>query len=141
MAALWTCNDPTCGSVSPTKTETCPKCGGPTKRVGEGAWRGWVMIACGLVLAGMMVLIIAAIGTPLYEAARGEGSDSFTGTAEQAQAILYLFYTIIAFGLVAIANGTHTLITGAQNRIFMVLTFLLLLPLFFFIWMALKDME
>lgn len=141
MSAVWTCREPTCGVIAETKTETCPKCGGPMKRIGEAPWRGWVMIACGVILVGMMGAVVMAIGPQLREAAATGASEGFTGTPEQARAMLYLFYTIIAFGALALANGIYQLVTGAQHKIFIVLTLVLVAVLFFFIWLSLKDMK
>jgi hypothetical protein len=141
MGAVWTCRDATCGRTIDTKTEICPKCGGPTRRVGEAPWRGWVLILCGLILIGMMGAILAAIGGDLREAASTGASDGFTGTAEQARMILYLFYVIIAFGVLSFVNGIYQLVTGAQHKIFIVLTLVMVAVLFFVVYLAMRDMK
>lgn len=141
MAAVWTCNAPTCGRTVDTKTETCPKCGGPMRRVGEAPWRGWVLILCGIILVGMMGAILAAIGGDLGEAAATGTSDGFTGTAEQARMILYLFYVIIAFGLLSLVNGVYQLVTGAQHKAFIVATLLLVVVLFVVLYLVMRDLK
>lgn len=138
---VWTCREPTCGQTFETKTETCPKCGGPMRRIGEAPWRGWVLVLCGLILVGMMGAILVAIGGDLREASTTGSSDGFTGTAQQAQMILYLFYTIIAFGLLSLINGIYQIVTGGQHKIFIVLSLVMVVVLFVVIYLTMKDMK
>jgi multisubunit Na+/H+ antiporter MnhC subunit len=46
-------------------------------------------------------------------------SSSWTGGAESARMVLLLFFALIAFGVVAIANGIYMLVTRQQTRTFM----------------------
>ncbi|MDQ8756018.1 hypothetical protein RCO27_07225 [Sphingosinicella sp. LHD-64] len=141
MAAVWTCQDATCGRTVETKTTTCPKCGGPVRKVGDAPWRGWLGLLCGLFLIGMMGAIIWNLGPALRETIATGSSVGFTGTAEQAQAILYLFYTIIAFGVLALVNGIYMIVTGSQHRIFIILTVLMAALLVFTVYLAVKDIK
>jgi hypothetical protein len=141
MAAVWTCQDATCGRTVETKTTTCPKCGGPVRKVGDAPWRGWLGLLCGLVLIGLMGLVTWNLGPALNETIATGSSDGFTGTAEQAQAILYLFYTIIAFGVLALVNGIYMIVTGSQHRIFIILTVLMTAVLAFTVYLAVKDIN
>lgn len=138
---VWTCREPTCGQTFETKTETCPKCNGPMRRVGESPWRGWVLVLCGVILVGMMGAVLAAIGGDLREAVSTGASENFTGTAEQAQMILYLFYTIIAFGVLSLVNGIYQIVTGGQHRIFIVLSLVMVVVLFVVVYLAMRDLK
>lgn len=138
---VWTCREPTCGQTFETRTETCPKCNGPMRRVGESPWRGWVLVLCGVILVGMMGAVLAAIGGDLREAVSTGASENFTGTAEQAQMILYLFYTIIAFGVLSLVNGIYQIVTGGQHRIFIVLSLVMVVVLFVVIYLAMRDLK
>lgn len=141
MAAVWTCREPTCGRTVDTKTEICPKCGGPMRRVGEAPWRGWVLILCGIFLVGMMTMVLVAIGPDLREAMTTGASDGFTGTAEQARMILYLFYVVIAFGFLSFVNGIYQLVTGAQHKAFIFATVLLVVVLFVVGFLTMKNLK
>lgn len=141
MSAVWTCNDPTCGKTVDTRTEVCPKCGGAMRKVGEGRWRGVVLIICGVVMVAMMGPITYYLGPNLREAMSTGGSDGFTGTPEQARLILYLFYALIAFGVLAFVNGVYQVITSTQNRIFMILNLLVFAVVLFFVFTTMWTMK
>lgn len=134
MAAVWTCQDATCGRTVDTKADACPKCGGAMKKIGESPLRAWAAIVCGVLLIGMMGAILLALGPALNQTIATGGSESFTGTAEQAQAILHLFYVVIAFGALALANGVYMLATGSQHRAFLIVTLLMVLALFYVLY-------
>jgi hypothetical protein len=141
MAAVWTCQDATCGRTVDTKTAACPKCGGPVRKVGDAPWRGWVGLVCGLILIGLMGTIVWQIGPGLREAAATGTSANFAGTAAQAQAMLYLFYTVIAFGVLAMVNGVYMIVTGTQHRIFIILMILMTALLAFTVYLSMKDLK
>lgn len=141
MAAVWTCNDPTCGKTLDSRTDICPKCGGAMRKVGEGRGRGVVLIVCGVVMLGMMGPITYYLGPDLREAMATGSSDGFTGTAEQARLILYLFYALLAFGAVALANGIYQTVTSTQNRVFVVLNFVIFAIVLFFVFTSMWSLK
>ncbi len=131
MGAVWTCQDATCGRTIDTKSDTCPKCGGPMKKIGESPLRAWAAIICGVILVLLMGAITWNLGPDLHQAIATGSAENFTGTAEQAQAILHLFYAVIALGVLSLASGTYMLVTGSQHRIFIILMVLNVLVLLF----------
>lgn len=140
MATVWTCNDTTCARTFDTKTDVCPQCGGATRRVGDSPWRGWLGLFCGLFLVGMMGLVTLNLAPDLNETVRTGASDGFSGTAEQAQWVLYLFYTIIAFGLLATVNGVYMIAQGQQHRIFIILMIAMTVLLLYVVYQAMNAL-
>ncbi|MBX3560299.1 MAG: hypothetical protein KF780_00645 [Sphingomonas sp.] len=134
MAAVWTCQDTTCGRTVDTKSDACPKCGGAMKKIGESPIRAWAAIVCGVLLIGLMGTILLALGPALNQTVATGSSENFTGTAEQAQAVLHLFYVVIAFGVLALVNGIYMLVTGSQHRAFIIVTLLMVLVLFYVLY-------
>lgn len=134
MGAVWTCRDATCGRTVDAQTDACPKCGGPMRKVGESPLRAWAAIASGVLLIGLMGAILMALGPALNQTVATGDSENFTGTAEQAQAVLHLFYVVIAFGVLALANGIYMLVTGSQHRAFIIVTLLMVLLLFYVLY-------
>lgn len=94
---------------------------------GQVRRHGWVQLACGLILTGLMGAVTYNIGPlmlrPGQEAAGGE---RFSGTAGQALLILGLFSLVITIGLMAIVSGLYQIKTGRRNnRIFVIMLVLL----------------
>ena len=120
MAAYTVCRNPKCATLVEGKVAACPKCGGAMRTVGESPWRGIVLLLCGLFLTiGMGVILSNMYPTLSNPGVRMPDGSSFTGTADQARITILLFAAVIAFGLVATANGVYMLITKQQSRIFM----------------------
>jgi len=120
MAAYNVCVDPKCATLVEGKVDACPKCGGRMRTVGESPLRGIVLLLCGLILViGMGVIIINMYPTLSNPGVRMPDGSSFTGSAESARMTLLLFYGVIAFGLVATANGIYMLVTKQQTKTFM----------------------
>jgi hypothetical protein len=120
MPAYTVCRDPKCGTLVEGKVTACPKCGGAMRTVGESPWRGIVLLLCGLFLTiGMGVILSNMYPTLSHPGVRMPDGSSFTGTADQARITILLFAAVIAFGLVATANGVYMLITKQQSKIFM----------------------
>ena len=141
MAVVWTCREPTCGQTFKTRTEICPKCGGPMRGIGEAPWRGWLLLICGVALIGMMTAILMAIGGDLDEAIATGSSDGFTGTSDQARLIVYLFYAIIAFGVVSAANGVFQLVTRRQHWAFIAATLVVFAVLIYYVVTAMQALD
>jgi RNA polymerase subunit RPABC4/transcription elongation factor Spt4 len=120
MAAYTVCKDPKCATLVEGKVTACPKCGGAMRTVGESPWRGIVLLLCGLFLTiGMGVILSNMYPTLSNPGVRMPDGSSFTGTADQARITILLFAAVIAFGLVATANGIYMLITKQQSKVFM----------------------
>jgi hypothetical protein len=79
-----------------------------------------VLLLCGLFLTiGMGVILSNMYPTLSNPGVRMPDGSSFTGTADQARITILLFAAVIAFGLVATANGIYMLITKQQSKVFM----------------------
>ncbi len=137
MAAVWTCRDTTCGRTVDSRADACPKCGGPMKKIGESPLRAWTAILCGVLLIGLMGTITWSLGPQLHQAIATGSADGFSGTAAQAQAILHLFYIVIAFGVLTLVNGVYMLATGSQHRAFIVAIVLMVLVLLYAVYRTL----
>ena len=145
MAAYTVCRNPKCATLIEGKVDVCPKCGGTMKIVGESPWRGIVLVMCGLI----MIIMIGIITWNLYPSltnpgVRMEDGGSWTGDAESARMVLLLFYALIAFGVVALANGIYMLVTRRQTRTFMFIslgTAAVVLLIVFFTMGAIKANE
>ncbi len=119
MPAYTVCRKATCATLVEGKADSCPKCGGPMRSVGESPLRGIVLLLCGLILLGLMGTIAWNMYPTLtHPGVTVEGS-TWNGTADQAQIVLLLFAAVIVFGLVATANGIYMLVTRQQSRTFM----------------------
>jgi hypothetical protein len=120
MPAYTVCRKATCATLVEGKVDACPKCGGPMRSVGESPLRGIVLLLCGLFLLGLMGTITYNMYPLLtHPGVRMPDGSSFTGTPDQARITLLLFAAVIAFGLVATANGIYMLIAKQQSRAFM----------------------
>jgi len=119
MADLSVCNSPTCAFTAEGDLAQCPNCGGSMRAVRESRARGWALVVLGLTMVGMMAVILANLGPSLMRP--GEemaGGGSYTGTAEQAQLMLYMFWGLIAFGGLMTANGIFQIRTGYNSKLF-----------------------
>lgn len=116
-----TCYKLSCGAVVAGEHAYCPHCGGRMKSERTVRTLGWVMVAIGLFLIGLMALILNAIG-PALDAASGGGGVStdgqrFSGSAEAAQAVTRLLWTILGFGVIDLANGLYQGISGRRSKV------------------------
>ncbi len=120
MAAYTVCIDPKCATLVEGKAAACPKCGGSMRTVGESPWRGIVLLMCGLIMLIMMGVITINLYPELTNpGVRMPDGGSWTGGAESARMVLLLFFALIAFGVVATANGIYMLVTKQQSKAFM----------------------
>src|SRR5687768_6415639 len=104
MADFSTCTSRTCGVVTPRIVDKCPTCGARAVTSRRIRLLGWVGIACGLFLIGLMGYITLAMYPTLTNAGVDMGERGrWTGTAEQARMALNLFYSVIGFGVLAMA--------------------------------------
>src|SRR5262245_47092335 len=115
MAAYTVCRDPKCATLVEGKVPACPKCGGAMRTVGESPLRGIVLLLCGLFLViGMGVITINMYPTLSNPGVRMLDGTRWSGSPESARMALLTFYAVIAFGLVATANGIYMLVTKQQ---------------------------
>ncbi len=142
MADLSTCNAPTCAFTVEGMVATCPKCGGPMRAVRESRLRGWALLLLGLLLIGMMGAITFYM-TPalMHPGEETAGGNTFTGTAQQARLILYLFWALIAFGAVTIVNGVYQIATGRQHWAFVALTLLVFAGLAVLVIVSMQSLK
>jgi RNA polymerase subunit RPABC4/transcription elongation factor Spt4 len=120
MAAYNVCRNPKCATLVEGKADACPKCGGAMRSVGEAPWRGIVLLMCGLIMTVMMGVITINLYPELTNpGVRMPDGGSWTGGADSARMVLLLFFALIAFGLVAMANGIYMLVTKQQTKTFM----------------------
>ena len=138
---VYTCLDTACGKTVEGRTETCPKCGGPMRHVRESGLRGWASLIAGLLLIGMMGSILFYMGPSLAQPGEATaGGSRFDGTADQAQAILWMFWAILALGVVSAANGAVQIATGRIHRPFLTLTFIALAAIIATVVIALQRL-
>jgi hypothetical protein len=138
---VYTCLDTTCGKTVESRTETCPKCGGPMRHVRESGLRGWASLIAGLLLIGIMGSILWFMGPSLAQPGETtlEGS-RFDGTADQAQAILWMFWAILALGVVSTAHGAVQIATGRIYRTFITLSLIALAAIIATVVIALQRL-
>jgi hypothetical protein len=118
MATLSVCNNPACAVTVEEKAESCPKCGGAMRRVGDSPARGIVLLIAGLFLFGMGAALALFLGPMMLN----PDPDTFTGTPEQGLLFFSLFVLIALMGLAGLANGIHIMKTGQQSGPLKVLT-------------------
>ena len=141
MADLSTCNAPTCAYTVEGMLATCPKCGGPMRQVRESRVRGWALLLLGLFLMLMMGAITWNMAPALLHAGEQAGGNTFTGTADQARLILYLFWALIAFGAVTTLNGLYQIATGRQHWAFIALTLLVFAGLILLVIVSMRALK
>ena len=118
MATLSVCNNPACAVTVEEKRETCPKCGGPMRRVGDSPARGIVLLITGLFLLGAGGALSLFLGPMMLN----PDPARFTGSPAQGRLFLSLFVLIALMGLVGLANGIHLMRTGQQSGLLKILT-------------------
>ena len=141
MADLSTCNAPTCAFTVEGSLSICQKCGGPMRAVRESRLRGWALLLLGLLLVGMMGAITLYMAPALMRPGEEAGGNTFTGTAQQARLILYLFWALIGFGAVTAANGLYQIVTGRQHWAFVALTLLVFAGLAILVIVSMQSLK
>lgn len=142
MADLSVCNSPTCAVTVEGSVAQCPKCGGSMRAVRESRARGYALVFLGLVMMGMMAVIMANVAPSLMRPGE-EMADggSFTGTAEQARLMLYMFWGLLAFGLLMTINGIHQIRTGYNSKIFAGLGFAAMAGVIVIVFLLLQQLK
>ena len=142
MADLSVCNSPTCAVTVEGSVAQCPKCGGSMRAVRESRVRGYALVFLGLAMVGMMAVIIANVSPSLTRPGE-EMADggSFTGTAEQARLMLYMFWGLLAFGGLMTVNGIYQIRTGYNSKLFAGLGFAALAGVIFLVVLLLQQLK
>ncbi|HEX7695708.1 MAG TPA: hypothetical protein VF409_14545 [Sphingomonas sp.] len=120
MPAVSTCLAPSCRTVAEGTVTVCPACGGKMRTPRAVRAAGWVLLACGAFLAGLMSYLWAVLAPSMAHPGDTVGGTSFTGTADQARAIVTMFGAVIVFGLAAIAYGLWMIVTGRRSVAMMI---------------------
>ena len=102
--------------------------------MGNFVLRGWLLVACGLFLVGMMGTITWMMAPRMLRPGTEIDGTTFTGTAEQAEIFLSLFALVILFGALSLANGIYMLVARRQSRAFTILTVALATFLYALAW-------
>jgi hypothetical protein len=117
MADTSTCYSFTCRTTVDGIVATCPKCGTKMRTPARVRGLGWFLLLIGLFLVGFMGIITWNMAPMLlHPGDSSDGGSRFTGTAEQAQSIFWLFAIVIAFGAATMVNGGFQIATGRRNR-------------------------
>lgn len=120
MPAVSTCLAPSCRTTAEGTVATCPACGGRMRTPRSVRMAGWVLLVCGVFLAGLMSYLWSALAPSMAHPGDTVGGTSFTGTADQARAIVTMFGAVIVFGLAAIAYGLWMIVTGRRSIAMMI---------------------
>jgi hypothetical protein len=132
MAEISTCLSPLCGITVEGSHRKCPQCGWAMRGQRNIRTRGWVLLACGLFLVLTMGAITWIMLPTLIEPERAFAEGTFTGTPEQARSFLHLFLLVIGFGALGTVNALYMIVTGRQNRWFVIATLVLAAILYWF---------
>ncbi|HEV2866436.1 MAG TPA: hypothetical protein VGX37_07960 [Allosphingosinicella sp.] len=142
MADLSTCNSPTCAYTAEGVLTVCPKCGGSMRAIRESRARGWALVVLGLIMVGMMAVILVNMSPSLmHPGVQGADGGRFTGTADQARLILYLFWALAAFGALMTLNGIHQIRTGYNSKLFAGLGFAVLAGVILLVAVTLQQIK
>ena len=135
MADFATCMDLSCGTRVAGRAATCPACAGPMRNDGASKVRGGLLLGLGLFLFAFMAWIgMSMLPAMMPEGLRPGDAPTFTGTAEQGRTILALFAAIMVFGACTTAYGAYMLVTGRQNRLFILASLVLFGALAYYGW-------
>lgn len=91
---------------------------------------GWLLVVLGIALSGSMAWLAHWLQQVISGAAVGS---RWNGTPEFTRATFGLFYSVMAFGLVALAGGIVQVVTGQRSRAVAIFVVLTLIPMAFFI--------
>lgn len=82
-------------------------------------WRGGALAALGVLLLAVLAAIAVATVRQLVHPGRTIEGARFTGSAQDAGAILLLYGGLVAFATAAIVYGVWQMRTGRQSRVVM----------------------
>ncbi len=131
-----------CGHATHEPIKKCPNCGRGLRTPRQVRRLGWLQLAIGVFLVGLMGTITYNLAPSLLPAGGvpAPGGAHFNGTPEQAQLILGLFSLVIIFGLGSIASGLWQIKTGRRNKWLFILMMLLFIGLLLLGWFIRKSL-
>lgn len=141
MADHSTCTSRGCKTVTPAIVDKCPICGSRVTTSRRIRLLGWLSIACGVFLVGMMGYITLAMYPSLSGAGAALDGGRWTGTAEQAHDVLTLFYMVIGFGFLAMAAGGWMVATGRRHIAITIATLAFAGILVFHTWRTTQSLK
>ena len=103
-----------CGFRESTSEKRCPKCSRPLFSATNVRIRGFLMVACGVFLTGVMGWLLVWTS----DRAAAQTGSRFTGTREQLLTIYGLYGIILLFGVISFVAGMWQLILGSRSKIF-----------------------
>lgn len=125
MADFSICTSRACRAETPGIVDKCPTCGARVQTSRKIRLLGWLSIACGVFLVGLMGWITLALYPTLSSPGLADPDGGrWVGTAEQARMALNLFYLVIGFGVLAAAAGVWMVVTGRRHIAITVVTLL-----------------
>jgi hypothetical protein len=139
MADQSTCLSPLCGITIEGSEKKCPKCGWAMRGTRNLRIRGWVLLVLGLFILLLMGTITWKLSPMLLHPEQAYAEGTFTGTPEQARTFLNLFLMVILFGALGTANAIYMIVTGRQNRWFVIGTLALAAGLYLFCYWILHG--
>ena len=116
-----------CGYETNEALKRCPRCGLGLQSTKQVRRLGWLVLALGLFIVGLMGTITFQTAPALLQPREPMDSEQFTGTAAQGALILTLFSLVIAFGLIAVINGLFQIKTGRRSKALIYFSFGLLI--------------
>jgi hypothetical protein len=142
MADFSICTSRTCRAEAPGIVDKCPTCGARVQTSRKIRVLGWLSIACGVFLIGLMGYVTMAMYPSLSNPGLADPDGGrWTGTAEQARMALNLFYLVIGFGFIALAAGAWMVVTGRRHILITVVTLLFAGVLIFQTWETTQSLK
>jgi hypothetical protein len=110
------CMGMACGLVFEGLDKKCPECGKLAISQASVRRRGWVALACGVVLLGIMGTVLWNVVPLLLASDHEVGGARFTGTQDDLVFMLAIFAMVIAAGLAALVAGYVQVVHGHRQR-------------------------
>lgn len=99
--------------------------------------RGWVQVVVGLLIAALIGVVTFNLAPSfLHPGEPTTDGSRYTGTPEQASAVLRLFAAVIGFGLLAAVNGAWSVATGRVSRVLRVLLVVAVVAMLYCLWLT-----
>jgi hypothetical protein len=105
-----------CGFESTQPVDCCIHCGGAMRSKKLVGRVGWVLIACGLILAGMGGGLILLIIDFMRRARLPNATVSYTGGPAATVAIFGILGIVLLFGIMTLVGGIGQIRHGRPNR-------------------------
>ncbi|MCB2065943.1 MAG: hypothetical protein KDE15_04795 [Erythrobacter sp.] len=121
-----------CSKVFDGQASHCPHCGAKAITRDSLRRRGWFLVACGILLLGLMAWVLAYLVPPMLAGGEEVEGSRFTGTQEDVQMIMGVLGAVVVFGLASLASGLIQAIQGVRPRAIIVVMLVLAAGLFAF---------